>query len=139
MRAKDPSETWDEWLDGEVRELGALCGDAPPEMVYAIADTVMRRLQAGEPQMRDLETFLISRPWASEDRLNRYLGHIEQWGTAMLPWRVFSVFVNMLRYDRESAMERGYSEVGSEASILTFERVFRELFRDRQIPLSVVR
>jgi len=136
VRAKDPSETWEQWLDAEIRDLSYLCGDAPVEMVHALAETVMGRLQRNEPEMRDLETFLISRPWASEDRLNRYLGHIEQWGTPILPWRVFVVFVNMLRYDRDSVMQRGYSEVGSEDAIATFESVFVELFRDHQLPVS---
>jgi hypothetical protein len=136
VRAKDPAETWEEWLDAEVRDLAHLCRDAPPEMAFALAETVMGRLQRDEHEMRDLETFLISRPWATEDRMNRYLGHIEQWGTPILPWRVFSVFVNMLRYDREAAMERGYTEVPTEASIVTFESVFRELFRDKQLPAT---
>lgn len=136
MRPKDPAETWEDWLDGEIRELATLCGDAPPEMVIAVAETVMGRLQRDEPGMRDIETFLISRPWATTDRLNRYLGHIEQWGTAMVPWRVFAVFVNMLRFDRDATMARGYSELGSESSIVTFERVFQELFRDGQLPFT---
>lgn len=105
-------------------------------MVLALAETVMGRLQRDESAMRDLETFLISRPWAGEDRMNRYLGHIEQWGTPILPWRVFAVFVNMLRYDRDSLLQRGYSEVGSEDAIATFEGVFLELFRDHQLPVT---
>ena len=62
MRAKDPSETWEQWLDGEVRELSHLCGDAPSEMVLALAETVMGRLQRDESTMRDLETFLRDQP-----------------------------------------------------------------------------